>query len=776
MVPAPTHRPELQGLRALAVVLVLIYHIWPQALPGGYVGVDVFFVISGYLICGSLFKQAEQDGSVSLSAFYARRIRRLLPAASVVLAFVFAGALIWLPEARWTDTFIQIAASALYVENWYLAWASVDYLASENSPSPVQHYWSLSIEEQFYLVWPWVMVAALAVARLFKVPLKALVGTLIFLIFAASLAASVVLTASDSQAAYFVSHTRVWELALGGLIAIWLPAFSAVMVVRALLFLAGLAAILASSLLFEASRVAFPGYVALLPTLGTVCIILAGDIRLGLFRGLNYPPLRYLGDVSYSIYLWHWPLIIFYLAAGHEIGLWSGLALMAATLLASHISYAFIEQWFRHPGQPRENRTLAYGVVSVAAISGAAWLAITLADRVPDLTEGLLEAPAIELYPGPNALAKSTAVPEGVPLRPSALKLLQDKSSVYSSGCHQHLDSIVVRTCLFGQTESPFAVAVIGSSHSVNWLPAMDELGRKNGWQVQSMTKSGCAFNMTASEACNQWINNLVEHLAANPVEAVIIGEYSNSSGPEPVRSRIVAERVAKISDLGIKVFLIRPTPHLRRNPADCLPDNIDLCVIPRQQAERTDITELAAKSVPGVVSVNMNDFICSAETCSPVVGNLIVFRDSHHLTATYSRALGPLLETALQRGSPGFFPIRQANTSSAGAPAPPGTAELVCSAIPTSAAFTRQYNLQVDEDQVTLRRGDTANRVEEFETWQGTIRDNRVVIRGEYIEGHAEVRQLEFAGTFVDGLLIAAGRRGPRTCSVTWARPDTAH
>ena len=218
MLQTRTVCPEIQGLRAVAVGLVLLFHIWPAFMPGGYVGVDVFFVISGYLMTGLLVRSAMRDGSVSLIDFYSRRARRLLPAATTVLAASFLATFAFLPQTRWLETVPQIAASALYVQNWALARSAVDYLGAENAASPVQHYWSLSIEEQFYFIWPLVVIAALHFARRFGVSLRRTLLVALGLIFVGSLAASIYITAQDPARAYFVTHTRIWELALGGLL------------------------------------------------------------------------------------------------------------------------------------------------------------------------------------------------------------------------------------------------------------------------------------------------------------------------------------------------------------------------------------------------------------------------------------------------------------------------------------------------------------------------------------------------------------------------------
>lgn len=775
MTAGGSHRPEIQGLRAIAVGLVLIFHIWPAALPGGFVGVDVFFVISGYLIVGSLVRQAERDGRISLLGFYSRRVRRLLPAASVVLAFVFAGTFLWLPQARWNDTFIQIAASALYIENWYLAWSAVDYLAAENTASPVQHYWSLSIEEQFYIVWPFIMLAVLAVARSLNLAVRHLLGASVLVIFAASLTASVWLTHTQPGAAYFVSHTRVWELALGGLLAIWLPAITAGHVTRALIFLAGLAAIIASGLLFDPAIVPFPGYTALLPTVGAGLIILAGDFRLGLFRGLNYAPLRALGDISYSVYLWHWPLIVFYLAAGYEIGLWEGLALLGMTLALSVLTYVFVEEWFRHPDKPVEARTLPYGLVSVAVIVGGAAVALTsLSNSSAQPPVQIAQTEQSRLYPGPAALVDSAPVPAGVPLKPSPILLLADKSSVYDSGCHQSQQASEAKACEFGDRAGPQRVAVVGSSHSVNWLPAIDALGRKNGWQVVSLTKSACYFSRSDAAPCNQWHDNVVAYLRDHPVDLVVIGEYSITSEASRADSEQIAIRWKNISDLGVPILAIQPTPHLATDPADCLPDQIARCVTPRRQAERGNTVALAAASVANVKLVNMNDTICAKETCDPVVGNLVVFRDKHHLTQTYAVALAPYLEQAIAQAFPGTLSFREGVIVAAGDvdPPKPGEAVLKCSALSGSSAFTRNLPLTEVGNRLVFRGGDWQERTAEFEVWEAAIIEDRVYISGRYVEGGPELKPIEMVGTILDGTLVAAGQRGPRICSITRQMP----
>ncbi len=337
-----------------------------------------------------------------------RRVRRLLPAAILALLVTLAGTLVFLSKARWEETAIQVAASALYVQNWRLALQAVDYLGATEALSPVQHYWSLSIEEQFYIVWPLLMAAAVWLARRLGRSPKGVLLVALALVFAGSLAASAVVTRTDPAWAYFVTHTRLWELALGGLLALAGERFSPTAPSRLAMAAAGIGAIVVSAFLFSAST-PFPGLYALLPTLGAVMVIAAGDVRLGRFRGLDIAILRYVGDRSYSIYLWHWPLFVFYTAHRPAVGLLAGLGLMALTLGISELSYRYVEQRYRRPQRRTEWRPLAYGSAAIAVcVMASGGLGYALDRQGVDIS--LIGTPS---YPGPAALVVNAAVPGG---------------------------------------------------------------------------------------------------------------------------------------------------------------------------------------------------------------------------------------------------------------------------------------------------------------------------------------------------------------------------
>jgi peptidoglycan/LPS O-acetylase OafA/YrhL len=642
-------RPEIQGLRGLAVAFVVIFHIWPAALPGGYVGVDIFFVISGFLITGLLTRMALSEGGISLVGFYTRRVRRLLPAAIVTLLVTLAGTLLFVSDAWWEETAKQVIASALYVQNWRLAGQAVDYLGAEDAPSPVQHFWSLSVEEQFYIAWPVLMIGALWWARRLGYSPVQMLTFVLGVILAGSLAASVVLTRSDPAWAYFVTHTRMWELALGGLMALGLDRFHPSAGVRTAMAVAGISAALASAMLFSRST-DFPGFKALLPTLGATLIVAAGAIRIGRFRGLDIAALRYIGDRSYSVYLWHWPLIIFYVAQRGDVGLVGGAALIVATLFVSELSYRFIEQPYRHSRSSLEWRPLIDGTVAVGLCVAMAGGLVYAIDRRP-IDTSLIGTPK---YPGPAALLSNAAVPEGVRPLPPLSKLGSDVPVVYRMRCHQEQKGTDATGCRLGDPAGTRTIVVMGDSHAAQWIPAVDKIAKDRKWKLISFTKAACPVTRVTIldggkpyEQCALWREKVLAEIAKLKPDLAITSQSNYTSIAQDAMIEGLRSVWSELADEGVRVVAIRNTPYSLFDPRNCLATDPGKCVNPRSEVEREDIFALAARSVTGVRVVDMNDALCGKDRCPAVVGNIVVLRDNHHLTATYALALAPYLAKA---------------------------------------------------------------------------------------------------------------------------------
>ncbi|MEP6565462.1 MAG: acyltransferase family protein [Mesorhizobium sp.] len=638
-------------MRGLAVALVVVYHVWPDVLPGGYVGVDVFFVISGYLITGLLTREALRDGRISLIEFYARRIRRLLPAAILVLLVALLGTVLFISKARWEETARQILASALYVENWRLAHEAVSYLDAENLPTPVQHYWSLSIEEQFYIVWPLVMIGVIWVSQRLRLSVRRSLAAALSLVFVASLVASAILTTTAPAQAYFVSHTRLWELALGGLLVLTEHRFRLSAGARRSLVIAGIAVILASALLFSPAT-PFPGISALLPTLATVLVILAGEVEIGRFRGLDSRPLRFIGDRSYSIYLWHWPLITFFAAKGNAVTPVSGAALVVLILILSDLSYRFVEQRYRQSRNGAWWKPLGYGTIGVlACVATSFGLLHFVTTQGTDITLiGTAD------YPGPAALLTGAAVPDNVDLLPPLARLGRDVSGLFAAGCQQNLKGSKPVGCPLGDPTGTKTIVLVGDSHAAQWGPALNKIAKDRKFKLVAFSKSACAFARAPTMAdgepyssCFEWREKvLVEILKLRPF-AVVTSQSNAGSVPDDRMIEGLRNVWSKLTQAGSEIIVIRDTPYMGFEPGDCLSATPAKCFTKRSDAELNNVLALAAAGQKNVRVVDMIDAICGPLLCPAVVGNIIVWRDYHHLTASYSLALAPYL--ALKAG-----------------------------------------------------------------------------------------------------------------------------
>lgn len=662
-------RLEIQGLRAVAVLLVAIYHIWPTSIPGGYVGVDVFFVISGYLITGLLLREIEREGRVSMLRFYGRRIRRLLPAATVTLLGVVVGSLFLMPEAYWRDTAIEVIASALYVQNWWLAFQAVDYLGAEVAASPVQHFWSLSVEEQYYLVWPWLLVAASMAARYLSSGRLRMFSCLLVLVGGASLAHSIWLTYAEPDFAYFATTTRVWELALGGGVAVLMKSWAPNATLGRGLRVLGVGMILAAAFLFS-YETQFPGYTALLPTLGTALVIIAGaDSRTyGLYPTLASRPSQFIGAISYSLYLWHWPVIVFY---GYQFGdatpgWMHGVALLAIAILLAYASKKLVEDRFikrREAGGPWRPYVLGVACIAVCSIAAAGQL---LAVDVRS-TGAAARVTAGEPAPGARVMANDFEHH----FVPSLATVRKDVPEV-DGRCHGSLKADTPDfTCTFGPDNAEYMVVVLGDSHAWHWVPALLELTEPLSMKVTLLTKSACPFT-TATLArkagdyteCRIWNERVLAHLLSARPDLVFT---SASSGIAARREK--GESSAEVIAAGfgelwntlakenIGVVAMRDTPRFRGEKRDaiaCLSDENNRpadCVVERERAvedESKDPISLAAQADPRVTYVDLTDRMCNRVACEPVVGGVLVWRDRHHLTATFAKTLAPALEPTL--------------------------------------------------------------------------------------------------------------------------------
>ena len=686
-------RTDIQGLRAIAVSLVLVYHLVPRRLTGGFTGVDVFFVISGFLITSHLLARPPR-GVLDLLTFWGRRIRRLLPASLLVLAATLVASRLVAPETQWENTARQASAAARYYVNWLLASDSVDYLAAENAPSPVQHFWSLSVEEQFYLFWP-VLVLVLAWVGLRRGASRRVMVGGIAAVAAASLAWSVLFTADNPPAAYFVTPTRIWELAAGGLLAALLPWVGrrddAEPAPRSDRFRAGLAwvglAMIGWAAFTYTVATPFPSWRALLPVVGTVLVIgaHAGTERWSPGRGLAVRPVQWLGDVSYSVYLWHWPLIVLVpFVSGGRLGLLDKASIVALTLVLAALTKVYVEDAFRTSWwNKRLLATYVAGAVGMAVVIGMAAVQTGEVHQREADAEARLERALRGDDPcfGAPSLDEGRSCPPatGEPIPAPALAA-KDKSDAYSAvsggkDCWSYLPSFPDVSCEFGDRDSDVTVALVGNSHAGQWLPALQQIAENRGWRVRTYLASRCAmsavrqqFDTTEqSTACRDWVDRTAARVAKDRPDVVVLSNRVSVAAEGHTRDEsraLYAAGYRSVLDTwagrGLDVVGLHDTPAPVDGGAEMVPDCLAsdpeggpaACGGDRAAWEPDDPVLAAVKQVhdPDVVGLDLNDHICTEQTCPAVVGGVVVYFDGSHLTATYARTLAPYLAPALLR------------------------------------------------------------------------------------------------------------------------------
>lgn len=648
--------PEIQGLRAVAVLAVLIYHIWPTVVPGGYVGVDVFFVISGYLITGSLFKEFEATGRISVAGFYARRIRRLLPAATLVsLAVVLTLPLF--PRVQWADIATSVVASSLYVQNWFLADQAVDYLA-DDAKGPMNHFWSLSVEEQYYILWPLVLLPILALARKTVVSPRAAFGWVVVLIGLCSLAHSILLTPANPGVAYFATTTRAWELALGGALAVFQVQRRIASPMRAALGFTGFIAIGVASLGYN-DETSFPGYAALLPTLGAAAIILSsgGQAIWSAARILNSRLFQYLGDISYSLYLWHWPLIVLYgQVTGRSIGPRSGAVLLLASLALAHFSKVLVEDPFRRSGLTL-GRTMVAGAASLAftvALGLGFLVHVSDTSNPVTATELLHGAPAME---NPQYDWRAESLAHVVPQPENARK---DVPLAFAKRCHQRHSGTEVLSCDFGDPQSRVKIVMIGDSHATHLFPTFEEIASRRSVYFRGLAKSACLFSLEPVHSevfkrpyteCVEWSHHVIDWLARERPDVVLISQ-SPAYPMTSVEGMVAAWK--KLTEMDLSIRAILSTPWMPYEPSKCIESSEDWqahCVPARSTVFKPDPTLAAAERLK-VPTFDFSGYFCGAEQCPIIIGGVFLYRDRHHMTATFARTLAGPMEKKLAQTS----------------------------------------------------------------------------------------------------------------------------
>jgi peptidoglycan/LPS O-acetylase OafA/YrhL len=672
-------------------------HASVPLLQGGFVGVDVFFVISGFLISLLLFREVDRSGSVSIPSFYARRARRILPAATLVMLATIVASAIWLSAIDLLEVVKDALWAVFFAANIRFAAVGTDYFSQENPPSPLQHYWSLSVEEQFYLVWPALLLVLVLVARRRALP-RGLVLAVLVAITVASFAWSVIYTGSDPLAAYFSTLARAWELGVGAITALVATTIAArwSALVRGLVCVAGLVAIGIACVTFSDST-PFPGYAAALPVVGSALVLLAGaggqETQPAPIRALGVLPMRTVGDWSYSLYLWHWPVLI--IAArkvdpdlAHGLGFWRTAVCLVVVFVLSALTYRYVEQPFRSPRRFPVRRALTLYPAAVALVAAGAlgghyyseWSsgalgnnpAISLSNfgvKDPskyqlddDQTVALVQASVI-------AARHHMAIPSQ--LQPDILTVRDDEPDV--GACDYEHDSRDL--CPRGDPDADRSIVVFGNSHARMWIPAFDKIGKELGYKTYYFVKPNCAASLVSVgelvpgsplwPECDDFRSWALDQIATIHPDLAVVA----SSGPNPVLYDKDGNRIPKagvpaaVEDGYVDLFqqlstsakdtvLLRDVPKSEELPDECLTrkgNDLGDCLFKPLAAsvDDADISESAARST-GTQVVDPTRWICWDGSCPAVIGNVLPYRDRGHLTTLYAASLADELVDSL--------------------------------------------------------------------------------------------------------------------------------
>ena len=665
-------RPDIEGLRAVAVLLVLLFHVGVPGFAGGFVGVDVFYVISGFLITGLLRREFDLPGRINLVAFYERRARRLLPAALVVIGVTVVAASLLLPRLRSSEIAFDAAAAAAYVSNYRFALQGLDYL-TDPSVSPLLHYWSLGVEEQFYLIWPLFILVG---ARLMS---ARRVTWLIIVIGVATYLLAIVLTTVAAPVAFFSLPTRAWELAIGAALA-YAPEPLSKRVPRWgywLLGWLGLLLILAAGLLFDRSTV-YPDTVALLPTSGAALVIAAGGgVSGGVARPLSAALPRWFGRISYSLYLWHWPLLVLAPLVIRTDALAARIGLGVVSVAVAYASTRWIEDRFRQRStgrlaQGRRWRVLGAFVGAsalLAAVSGVFGVVVRPPTE-PTIPVARIEADVVD----PSFVLAHPDVSGPVPdlLLQSVGWASHDVPPSKVSGCQVDKLGTDPSPCIYGDPQASTTVALFGDSHAGQWLSAMIELANRNDWRLESFTKPACApFDELTWDPdlergyreCLTWVHGVLDTIARDHPAITFVATASKhelyldqqaftyEQRPAEWRTAL-ANVLGELSAASGRVVLIADTPLNSKDPLDCLTtmQQFDPCETSRSDALDVNYGEIevAATTAAGAQLLSLDDLLCSTDVCPVAFGDYLVYRDSQHLTSTFARLLSTPLQDRL--------------------------------------------------------------------------------------------------------------------------------
>ena len=609
---------QIQGLRALAALLVTLFHA--KWVSGGFIGVDIFYVISGFLITGLLIREIERTGTINFKEFYARRFKRLLPTSFFVLAITAVFSWLLIPATMRSSLGRDIIAAGLYVSNYLFAWWQADYQNLDATPSPVIHYWSLAVEEQFYLLWPLLILLFFMVAT--KLKKRIALTVLVAAVTALSFVFSIYQTETSPIWAFYSLPTRAWELGLGALLVLLPPIKT-----KKLVGLLGFIFVIASAFIFNETT-AFPGLNAVLPVLGTVMLIATINSWPPFLNDVaNSRIFQWLGEISYPLYLWHWPLLVLpstYFA--RPLAVYERIIAIFATIVLADLTHRFIEEPFR---KRKILPTIVFkqsAAITLVSVLIGTTIIFTSSDRI-------------------NVSGINGAV---------SLAQIKARPLVYEDGCHANYAETKSDACEYAELDSEKTMVLYGDSHAAQWFPALAEIASRSGYKLVSLTKSACpsvdvvrsdqgAFKMSR---CKKWREDSIQRIMKMKPDVLVMSSFQYFAQPRQFQDRDKwwddgqRKLLAQVKNASPNLIYLTDTPHPARDIPACLANNSI------SQCNKTERSENL--SISGFEVIDPNSWLCS-RTCPAVKDGVVAYRDASHISVDIAIALIPRLTQALR-------------------------------------------------------------------------------------------------------------------------------
>ncbi|PRZ18896.1 acyltransferase family protein [Nesterenkonia sandarakina] len=678
--PERRYRPELHGLRGLAIAGVVLFHLFGAGRVSG--GIDIFLAVSGFLFTAMLLREAGTTGRIDLIRYLARLARRILAPAALVITVTTLAGLVLLPLTQHAQLLTEARASLLYFENFELIHSQLSYEAAGAGTSPFQHFWSLSVQGQFYFVWPVVALLAVWLARRTRFSPTVTMGSLIGLLMVASFTTAIVVQQQDQAEAYLLTQTRLWELGFGGLLALLGARLVLPARLRTLAGWMGLALVISCGFVLDGAAL-FPGPWALWPLAGMALILASASpgvsdrnpAQVGTAAGLlARAPFTRLGDIGYGLFLWHWPLLIFTLEFRDAPGLslpdaW---LVLAVSLLLGWLTFRFVEQPLARAGRSPERPARTAGLVTLSLAAGTMVIGGVASTTYVQMTtapqeDGMAMAGVDRmLYPGADIIHADDSARD-VEFYPELGGISRRVPEYARTDCHQPTgdqpgtgEVLVCEDA--AQPEDPAkTIMLAGGSHAGHWHNAWIVLAEKHNWEVLVSTKGGCVFRANdpaEPSTCDEWNDQFPEVLAERESDLVVTPGTAipQEDGDEEIHDG-APERWEEITDTGSDLLLMRGTPRTEENIPDCLADGGDELVCAPEFGKFADTDPLSQIELPeNTYSLDLTEHFCPEEKCSAIIGNVLVYRDSHHLTNEYVETMVPHLERELQQALPDLF------------------------------------------------------------------------------------------------------------------------